>query len=160
MNSNESSGSTASKKPGTASKKNAWVLGGMIAFVVLLGIFHKPVLPGPDSWQGRANRLIFDALGAGHLLDAHYAAQTPVDTSKPLPPVVLYGAAWCGACTLTKDWLSEQKVPFAYCDIEKEDPCVDNFIETGKTESIPVTVIGSTAVVGFEPEEFLALLNP
>jgi glutaredoxin len=159
MNPNDSAGST-SKKPGAASKKNAWFLGSMIALVVVLGIFHQPVLPAPDSWQGRANRWLFDALGAGDVLDAQYAAQTPLDISKPLPPVVLYGAAWCGACTLAKDWLNEKKIPFAYCDIDHKAPCVDSFRQTGMAHSIPVTVIGNTAVVGFDPDEFLALLQP
>ena len=45
---------------------------------------------------------------------------TSESTAPPTDMIVLYGAAWCPDCRRSKAFLSEQRIPFHYVDLEAE----------------------------------------
>lgn len=57
--------------------------------------------------------------------------------------ITLYGAPWCPYCQRTKKFLQEQRVPFAWVDIEQTAGASERIAElNGGTRSIPTLVYG------------------
>jgi glutaredoxin len=52
------------------------------------------------------------------------------DPGSSIEPLVLYGASWCPDCRRSKAFLSEQRIPFHYVDLElqpEEDATVERY---------------------------------
>jgi glutaredoxin len=72
------------------------------------------------------------------------------------PEVVLYGAAWCGACQQAKQWMRQQGIPFVEHDIEREPQAAQELTARAReqgvpTGSIPIISVRGRLMVGFDP---------
>lgn len=73
-----------------------------------------------------------------------------------VPEIVLYGAAWCGACNQAKTWMRSQGIPFVEHDIEREPDAARELTNRAReqgvpTGSIPIISIRGRLSVGFDP---------
>lgn len=69
--------------------------------------------------------------------------------------VILYGAAWCGACRQAERYLRERGIPFVEKDIEKDPAARRELSEKARragiaASGIPVLDVGGTLVQGFD----------
>lgn len=72
------------------------------------------------------------------------------------PEIVVYGAAWCGACNQAKAWMRSQGIPFVEHDIEREPTAAQELSARAReqgvpTGSIPIISIRGRLMVGFDP---------
>ncbi len=91
---------------------------------------------------------------------ASAAALDPAGSAHPnpgtRPPVVIYGAEWCGACHEAMRYLRHKGVPYVEKDIEK-DPAAAREMQEKLAKhgmnagSIPVIDVHGTVMVGFNP---------
>ncbi len=72
--------------------------------------------------------------------------------------VELYGADNCFWCRKTNDYLDAKGVRFRTKNITDPDNAHRAFTLTGQ-QTVPITVIGRTAVVGFDPDAIDRALN-
>lgn len=75
----------------------------------------------------------------------------------PFPPIVIYGASWCGPCHQVKKYLKSKGIPFVEKDID-EDPSAQSEMRAKLTKSgrrsgsIPVIDVGGQILVGYSPQ--------
>lgn len=62
--------------------------------------------------------------------------------------VTMYGAKWCGPCRAVKGFLTRNKVPFEYVDIDTERGRSRYVAARGSYKAIPLTVIGRQKILG------------
>lgn len=74
------------------------------------------------------------------------------------PPVIIYGASWCGACHEAAAYLRKKGIPYVEKDVEKDSAANDEM--KGKLRrfglpngSIPVIDVRGKVMVGFDPNE-------
>ena len=74
-----------------------------------------------------------------------------------MPDVTVYGAPWCPDCKRAKQFLSEQRVPFDWLDIDKDKAALHH-VETLQHggRSIPTIVLGDGSVLVEPTNEELA----
>lgn len=72
--------------------------------------------------------------------------------------VELYSSDTCLWCRKTKDYLNSKGVRFRTKSITDPDNAHRAFTLTGQ-QTVPITVIGRTAVVGFDPDAIDRALN-
>lgn len=89
-------------------------------------------------------------------------------TALAAAPVVVYGAAWCGACRSAKQWLTQRGIAVVDRDIER-DPGARAEMQTKAraqgvpTSGIPVIDVRGRLTTGFDPgtlERLLAETTP
>ncbi len=69
----------------------------------------------------------------------------------------VFSAEWCSACTMVKNFLMANKIPFEEKDIEK-DKTAYQFMMKLQLRSIPIVYFNdSNYVVGFDKDKILAL---
>lgn len=69
----------------------------------------------------------------------------------PEPNITMWGAQWCSDCKRTKQFFGEQRVPYAYLDIEKQPEAVQRMMAlNGGKQSIP-TLLFADGTVLVEP---------
>jgi len=78
------------------------------------------------------------------------------DTSKGSSRVQIFVAEWCAHCKALEKFLESEKVSFERFDIDTDPYGASVYKEHG---SVPISKIGSTVVVGFEPGKFKSLLE-
>lgn len=64
----------------------------------------------------------------------------------------------CGYCTKARLWLTEQKIPFDECFVEKDEGCRQRWQQTG-ARATPTFVLRDQAVLGLDVPRFLQLLK-
>ncbi|MBU8881219.1 glutaredoxin family protein [Bacillus sp. FJAT-29790] len=72
--------------------------------------------------------------------------------------VIVYSTKGCTECTLVKEMLTKEGIPFEVRDVLKNpeyQPEVEKFGFMG----VPVTVVAGQAVKGFNPDELMNLLE-
>ncbi len=79
------------------------------------------------------------------------------------PPVIIYGAAWCGPCHQAAAYLKKKGVSFVEKDIEEDGSAAREMqaklAKAGRHGgSIPVLDVGGKILVGFEPHQVDAAL--
>ncbi len=79
------------------------------------------------------------------------------------PEVRIYALSTCPWCRKTKEWFTAHRVPFTAVDVDllpddDQRRVADEVEQLSGGRRFPVTVIGDTVVVGFNPERFLELL--
>jgi len=79
-------------------------------------------------------------------------------TSKRHPKVVLFTGASCPWCTAAKKYLRDNSIRFREVDASK-DPRAQRELERRKIRGVPVLLIGSHAVVGFDRAKIDRLLG-
>lgn len=70
----------------------------------------------------------------------------------------LYTATWCGYCNHLKETLDASGVPYVDHDIETSNEG-KSFFESKKFIGIPVTVVGSEIVEGYDAERLDSVLD-
>jgi glutaredoxin len=75
------------------------------------------------------------------------------------PEVVLYATSWCGYCAKTRRLFKQLRVEYTEYDIEKDETANTRFQKLGG-RGVPLIVIGTGVVHGFDEDEILILLEP
>lgn len=84
------------------------------------------------------------------------AAAPASSAARERPPVIVYGASWCGPCHQVEAYLKQKGVPYVHKDIEN-DPGADGEMRAKLSRagrgggSIPVIDVRGTLLVGFDP---------
>ncbi len=78
---------------------------------------------------------------------------------EPMPPITVYTQPGCHACALVKEWLAARGLAFKERDIRADADALATVRALGAL-STPVTVIGETAVIGFNRQKLESLLSP
>jgi glutaredoxin len=79
-------------------------------------------------------------------------------TTTGRPPVVIYGASWCGPCHQAQAYLRQKNIPFVDKDIE-EDPGAAKEMQAKLAKagmhggSIPVIDVRGHIMIGFNPQQ-------
>lgn len=66
--------------------------------------------------------------------------------------VIIYTSDMCDLCKKLKKFLTAHDIAFDERDVTEPQNAEDLFARSGQ-EGVPVTVIGSEVIVGFEPEK-------
>ncbi len=74
------------------------------------------------------------------------------------PPVIIYGASWCGACHEAAAYLRRKGIPYVEKDVEKDSGANDEMKAKLRrfglpNGSIPVIDVRGKVMVGFDPTE-------
>lgn len=95
-----------------------------------------------------------------HQENAKYADLVKANQSAPKGREVinLYTATWCGYCNRLKETLDASGVPYMDHDVENSDEG-KSFFESKKFIGIPVTVVGSEIVEGYDAERLESVLD-
>ncbi|AIQ33647.1 MULTISPECIES: glutaredoxin family protein [unclassified Paenibacillus] len=73
-------------------------------------------------------------------------------------PVIVYSTAGCSDCTLVKNYLTEQGVPFEVRDVMTSTVYQEEVEKLGFM-GVPVTVAGDQAIKGFNLPALKALIE-
>ena len=99
----------------------------------------------------RMDRSAFD-----ELVDATSAPPEPIVAATADADVVLYGAAWCGACRQAKAHFTRRGIPFTEKDIERDSGARSEMQRKAqqaglRPSGIPVIDFRGTILTGFDP---------
>ncbi len=64
----------------------------------------------------------------------------------------------CAICTVARDWLTQHRVPFTECLIERDAAC-RQALEATRSPGTPVLVVRGRPQVGFDPRRLRAALE-
>lgn len=73
--------------------------------------------------------------------------------------VILYGTQWCPVCHSARDMLTNNQIDFYDVDIESTSVERLALYHTTESNSVPVLIIGSTIVRGFNAAKVLKILQ-
>jgi glutaredoxin len=65
----------------------------------------------------------------------------------------------CRYCTKARAWLTEQRVPFRECFIEKDAACMQRYVQTGARATPTFVVNDKAAVLGLDVPRIAQLLQ-
>lgn len=78
--------------------------------------------------------------------------------SKKYPTIVLYSVSWCPHCRATKEYFTQNNIPFINRDVEIDPQAMQELTGKYNSQGVPVIVInpGASEIVlkGFTPESF------
>lgn len=107
---------------------------------------------------GKANELKLRD-NSVHSQVAPLSSTTPQRTAaKPSTKVVIYTASWCGYCKRAKSLLTERGVHYTEYDVETSSQGKRDY-ERMNGSGIPITMIGTTRINGFDEGAFIAALS-
>lgn len=69
----------------------------------------------------------------------------------PAGSVVLYSTAWCGYCTKTRNFLTDNQIPFVEHDIEKSTDAYRDYQALGG-KGVPVVRVSDQVLHGYDPK--------
>ncbi|WP_417350029.1 glutaredoxin family protein [Ferrimonas sp.] len=90
-------------------------------------------------------------LGAGGRLAAQLNQQHNSD-------VVLYSASWCSACAATRQFLTNNHIPFVELDMEQDPQGSREFAQFGG-HGIPLVLVKGRAIRGHQPQLLIQSLR-
>ena len=70
--------------------------------------------------------------------------------------VTMYSTTWCGHCKNARNYFASKGIPYRDIDVEKSPDAAREFKRLGG-EGVPLILVGSKAMSGFDPEEFEVL---
>ena len=90
--------------------------------------------------------------------DAPPSASADTTRTAARPPVVIYGAEWCGACHQAERYLRGKGIPYIEKDVEKDPGAAremqEKLAKNGlRAGSIPVIDVRGKVMVGFNARE-------
>ncbi|TKB47935.1 glutaredoxin family protein [Ferrimonas sediminicola] len=91
-------------------------------------------------------------LGAGGRLAAELNRQHRSE-------VVLYSASWCSACAATRQFLTDNRIPFVELDMEQDPQGSREFAQFGG-HGIPLVLVRGRAIRGHQPRLLIQALSP
>ena len=71
--------------------------------------------------------------------------------------VILYSQPGCPPCFAAKSYLKARQIPFEYKDVQADPQALRELMELN-SRSTPTLVVGSSVLIGFDPEQLDALL--
>jgi glutaredoxin-like YruB-family protein len=78
--------------------------------------------------------------------------------AKKYPQIVLFSVAWCPHCKETKEYFTQNNIPFINRDVEVDEKAMAELTGKYNSNGVPVIVIGTgkneVVVRGFTPELF------
>jgi len=81
------------------------------------------------------------------------------DTVKKQPRVVVFSTPSCPWCTRVKEYLRKNNITFKDIDVSRDRKAAEDMVRmTGQT-GVPVVLIGSRAIVGFDKAKIDKLLG-
>ncbi|HMO18353.1 MAG TPA: glutaredoxin family protein [Oligoflexia bacterium] len=83
-------------------------------------------------------------------------SKNEITASKNRSIVRIIVAEWCGYCRALEKFLKKEQIPFEALDIDEDPRAAALYEEHG---SLPISLIGKTLVVGFEPDKYRSLLE-
>jgi glutaredoxin len=82
----------------------------------------------------------------------------PSIASAEQPSVIMYGAAWCGPCGAVKAFMTQNRVPFEYVDIDTEPGRQRYEAARGGYRGIPLTIVNGQSIRGANLQSLAAVL--
>lgn len=82
-----------------------------------------------------------------------------MSTSKPAPRIVVFSTPNCGWCRKLKDYLREKGFRFKEIDVSKDQKAAQDVVRKTGQMGVPVTLINSRPIVGFNKTEIDRLLK-
>lgn len=73
--------------------------------------------------------------------------------------VTIYSTPNCTYCKMTKDFLTENSIPFVEYNVAEDAQKRAEMIEKSEQMGVPVTIIDDTVIVGFDRDEIAKLLD-
>jgi glutaredoxin len=146
----------AAKRRGGATSIFSWADGEGVVHVVdsldLVPARFRAHAEGMESLPVATYRGTFSKIGelaAGVQPAAHVGTAKAEGAGRV--HAIIYSASWCGACKATKEYLRSLSVPIEERDIEKDRKALSELVAlAGEDAAIPVTVIGSAVIGGFD----------
>lgn len=68
--------------------------------------------------------------------------------------ITVYGAHWCGPCTMVKKYLNDHNIPYDYIDIDKAPEAMPEGYR-----SIPIIQVDNEFHVGYDKKVLSSLAN-
>ncbi len=75
------------------------------------------------------------------------------------PQVVVFTTPTCSWCKKTKQYLMEHRIRFREVDISRDQQAAKDLVRRTNQMGVPVTLINSKPVIGFNKPEIDRLLN-
>ena len=75
------------------------------------------------------------------------------------PQVVVFTTPTCSWCKKTKQYLLEHRIRFKEVDISRDQQAAQDLVRRTNQMGVPVTLINSRPVIGFNKPEIDRLLN-
>ena len=75
------------------------------------------------------------------------------------PEVLMYATEWCGYCAAAREFFSANGIRYSELDIEKSSAGYDGHRKLGGN-GVPLIVVGSEVVHGFDEGQLRSLLKP
>lgn len=122
-------------------------------------IGHKSGLPSAKGYESTSIPVVEKGNSEIPTIDQRSKSpqsEVKSDLSKGSSRVQIFVAEWCAHCRALEKFLEDEKVSFESFDIDTDPYGASVYKEHG---SVPISKIGSTVVVGFEPGKFKSLLE-
>lgn len=73
--------------------------------------------------------------------------------------VTVYSTNTCPYCTMMKNFLNDQGVPFKEVNVQTDPVAARKLVETTGQMGVPQTEVNGQWVLGFDPNKVMELLN-
>lgn len=84
---------------------------------------------------------------------------TPTVQPTTQPRVVIFTTPTCSWCRRAKQYLQEKKVRFKEVDVSRDDTAARDLVRMTGQMGVPVILVGSRPIVGFDRAQLDRLLN-
>jgi glutaredoxin 3 len=76
-----------------------------------------------------------------------------------MEPIKIYSTPSCTFCTMAKEIMDEEGVPYEDYDVTESWARREEMVELSGGKKVPVIVMGETVTVGFDRESFMQALD-
>jgi glutaredoxin 3 len=73
--------------------------------------------------------------------------------------VTVYSTNTCPYCTMMKNFLSGQGIPFKEVNVQEDPVAARKLVETTGQMGVPQTEVNGQWILGFDPNKVMELLN-
>lgn len=73
--------------------------------------------------------------------------------------ITVYVTNSCPFCTLLKNFLNENQIPFKEVNVENDPVAMRHVVQQTGQMGVPQTEINGKWVIGFDPETIMSLIN-
>ena len=73
--------------------------------------------------------------------------------------ITVYTTTHCPYCTMLKNFLTQQNIPFKEVNVEKDPIMMQRLVNQTGQFGIPQTEIIGKRIIGFDPQPIMAALN-